>query len=396
MDALEGWCRAATTLTGWFTGAMLAVVSMGWAPIAAAGTLWVGTYTTDAGRETGSIGIYSLEWDARTGRLGPPQPAAATSSPSFLAADAAGRHLYAVNEDAAAEDRVSAFSVDPARPGALLFQDSVASGGSAPCHLRVDRTGRWLFVANYLSGTLAVLPIHADGALGEPQEVVQQSGSGPETSRQQSAHAHEVLQSDDGRFVLSIDLGADRVFVYRFDDTTGHLAPADAGPARLPSGYGPRHAVFSRDQRSLYVLTELVPAIVSFRWDPASGSLAQRAVTPLLPGAFPRAGSGAEIVLSADGRTLYASNRGDTHTISSFRIDADGLPHRMGVVPSGGTKPRFIGLDPGGHFLVAAHQDSGDLRVHRVDPVTGRLRLLPQRVALPGAVMVLFGAPEPR
>jgi 6-phosphogluconolactonase len=396
MDALKGRGRAVTALAGGFAGAMLAIASIGWAPIAAAQTLWVGTYTTDAGHETGSIGIYSLEWDARTGRLGTPQPAAATSSPSFLAADAAGRHLYAVNEDGAAQDRVSAFSIDPARPGALLSLGSVASGGSAPCHLRVDRSGRWLFVANYLSGTLAVLPIHADGSLGEAHEVVQQSGSGPDRSRQQSAHAHEVLQSEDGRFVLSVDLGADRVFVYRFDDATGHLAPADAGPAQLPAGYGPRHALFSRDRRSLYVLTELVPAIVAFRWDPASGSLVQRAVVPLLPGAFPRAGSGAEIVLAANGRTLYASHRADTHTISTFRIDADGIPHRMGVVPSGGAKPRFIGLDPDGRFLVAAHQDSGDLRVHRIDPVTGRLQLLPQRVPLPGAVMVLFGAADPR
>jgi 6-phosphogluconolactonase len=362
--------------------------------LAAAAQAWVGTYTTDGGQTTGSVGIYALDWDARTGHFGLPHQAAATSNPSFLAADPTGRRVFAVNENGSANDQVSSFLADPGQPGDLVANGSVPSGGSAPCHLLVDQSGHWLFVANYLTGTLAVLPIHDDGSLGEPKQVVQQTGSGSDYTRQQSAHAHQVLQSDDGGFVLAIDLGADKVYVYRFDSAAGHLTPTEAGPASLPPGYGPRHAVFARDRRNLYVVTELVPAVVTFRWDAATGALVRRAITPVLPKRFQHAGSGAEIVLHPGGEFLYVSHRGDTNTISSFRIGADRIPRRTGIVSSGGIKPRYIGLDPSGRYLVAAHQTSGDLRVFRIDAATGRLHLLPGRTLVPGAVMVLFSAAD--
>ena len=249
-------------------------------------------------------------------------PVGATTNPSFLALHPSGRFLYAVNEDAPSSgtDHITAFAIGDANSSERLRAiGTVSSQGLAPCHLSIDASGKWLFVANYVSGTIAVYPIQSDGRLGQARQVIQQKGSGPVASRQASAHAHEVVLSPDGRFLLSVDLGADRIFVYGFEATTGALTPNGKQTVVLPAGYGPRHLVFSKDGRRIYVVTELTPAVITLRWNAQRGSMTELGSISTLPAADPAEHGGAEIVLHPNGKFLYASNRGNSNTIAIFR-----------------------------------------------------------------------------
>jgi 6-phosphogluconolactonase len=358
---------------------------------------WIGTYTSlDSGASTGSAGIYGFQWDTSRGSLaGVHGAASGVHNPSFLALHPNGRFLYAVNEGggSATADQVSAFAIGAdGAAGQLSPLGSVSSMGKGPCHLTVDASGRWLFVANYGSGIIAVFPIHSDGRLGEAQQSIQQRGSGPIGDRQKSAHAHEVVLSPDGRFLLAPDLGADRIFIYRFDATSGTLTAS--APAVIPAGYGPRHLVFSKDARRVYVVTELAAKIMTMRWDAQSGALTAIAETPALPADFSGQRSGAEIALHPNGKFLYSSNRGDSNTIAIFRLGADGVPVPAGRVPSGGKTPRYFTIDPSGHFLIAGNQDSSTIAIFRIQPDTGALSAVGDPMALPAPVDLVFARPS--
>ena len=360
---------------------------------AATMTGWIGTYTTSDGVSTGAHGIYAFQWDAEQGLMSAIHPVGATTNPSFLALHPSGRFLYAVNEDAASSgtDHITAFAIGDAHSSERLRPiGTVSSQGLAPCHLTVDPSGKWLFVANYLSGTLAVYPIQPDGRLAQASQVIQQKGSGPFDDRQASAHAHEVVLSPDGRFLLSVDLGADRIFVYRFEATTGALTPNSEPQVALPAGYGPRHLVFSKDARTIYVVTELTPAVVTLRWDAQRGSMTQLGVTSTLPKADPAEHGGAEIVLHPNGKFLYVSNRGHSNTIAIFHLGRGDLPTAAGHVSTNGSLPRFFSLDPSGKFLIAANQGSGNLVTFSIDPASGDLTRVGRDVSVPAPVSFVF------
>jgi 6-phosphogluconolactonase len=360
---------------------------------AAATSGWIGTYTVDEGVKTGSVGIYSFQWDSDTGLVSAVRPVATAGNPSFLALHPNGRFLYAVNEHPApgADGSVTAYAITNASSAEpLTTLGSVSSMGQGPCHLTVDSTGKWLFVANYGSGSIAVYPIQSDGHLGEASQTIQHHGSGPVKGRQETPHAHEVVQSPDGHFLLVPDLGSDKVFVYRFDAAAGKLSANDPAAAIFPAGYGPRHLVFSRDARFVYAITELSPSVVTLSWNAQQGSLTQLSVVSTLPADFNGVRSGAEIALHPSGKFLYASNRGDSNTIAIFQIDSHGIPVAHGRVPSGGKTPRYFGIDPSGKFLITANQSSGDLFIFRIDPATGELTRQGAAVAAPGAVDFAF------
>jgi 6-phosphogluconolactonase len=362
---------------------------------AASATGWFGTYTIDAGASTGSRGIYSFQWDSDTASFSAIQPVADAINPSFLALHPNGRFLYAVNEEVSSTEpgHVTAYAIGAAGAAEPLKSlDSVSSMGQSPCHLSVDTTGHWLFVANYTNGIIALYPIRADGSLGEAVQSIQQQGSGPIADRQRGAHAHEVVQSPDGRFLLVPDLGADRIFIYRFDAAAGKLSPNEPAAVSFPGGYGPRHLVFSSDGHLVYAISELNPAITTLRWNARRGSLARLAAISTLPRGFTGQRSAAEIALSPNGRFLYASNRGDSNTIAIFRIGPTGLPVPAGRVPSGGVTPRYFGVDPSGQFLITANQGSGDLFVFRIDPASGALKREGAAVKLPGPVDIVFAS----
>jgi len=353
---------------------------------------YIGTFTSPGGASNGSVGIYSFHWNPATGSLSDIRAAAVTNNPSFLALHPNGRFLYAVNEGTSGEvDQISAFAIDDSRSsGRLRDLGAVSSMGLGPCHLSLDASARWLFAANYRSGSIAVYPIRSDGTLGRAQQTIQQQDSPTRDGAIKSPHAHEVVQSPDSRFVLSVDLGLDKIFVYRFDALSGSLSVNNPPAMQFPAGYGPRHIVFSKDAHKLYVLTEPTAKLITLSWDAVRGALMQLAESSIQPPDASWPPSGAELALSANGRFIYASNRAQSNSIAAFRIDHKGIPTPIASIASGGTTPRFITIDPSGRFLLAANQDSNDIATFRIDPVSGALTAMASEALVPAPVNIVF------
>jgi 6-phosphogluconolactonase len=317
-------------------------------------------------------GIYSLRFHATTGRLTRIGLAVETASPSFLIVHPNGHFLYSVNEAGHNDDSVSAFGIDT-KSAKLTKLNQVSSRGSSPCDLALDRTGRFLAVANYANGSIAVLPVLPDGRLAEAVASDQHHGSGVNPARQQGPHAHSVLFSPDNRYLLSTDLGLDKVFVYRFDASTGAISPGPE-PVSVAAGSGPRHLVFHPNGQMLYVISEMASTVTVFHYDAASGALDRSQTVSTLPEGFAAPSIAAEIAVNASGGLLYASNRG-SDSLALFTIDPQRfLVEPMEHVSSLGKTPRYFTFDPSGQFLVVANQDSDNLVVFHVHPRTGELR----------------------
>ncbi len=363
----------------------LLVVALSFSAGPDAATVYVGTYT-----DAGSRGIYRFTFDFTTGTASAPSLAAESENPSFLARHPSGRFLYAANELESFEGEpagaVSAYAVD-VKTGDLAFLNRRSSRGTAPCHLSVDRTGRGLLVANYGGGNVALLPIAPDGRLAPAAVVRAHSGSGPNRGRQEAAHAHQIALDLAQHHALSTDLGADRVLVYRFDARHGTLEPHAA--AALPPGSGPRHLAFDPQGRYVYVINELLSTVTALRYDEEAGALEMLETVSALPAGFAGSSSGAEIAVSADGRFVYASNRGHDSLVV-FRVERDGRLALVGHVSVGGRTPRHFALDPTGRWLLVALQDSGSIAVFRVDRESGLPAATGVSVPVSKPVSVLF------
>ncbi len=326
-------------------------------------TAYAGTYTGG-----GSRGIYRFALDGESGALTDPILAAETENPSFLTFHPSGGVLYAVNE--VARGAVSAFRVDPAT-GNLALLNQQPSAGADPCHLVVDRQGRNLLVANYTGGSVAVLPLDADGRLRPASAVRQHTGRGPVPARQEGPHAHAVALDAAEQFALAADLGADRIFVYRYGAAAGTLDPNDPAAAPLEPGSGPRHVAWHPAGQYLYVINELRSTLTSFRYDAARGTLETlQTVTTLPAGGSPET-IAAEVAISPDGRFLYGSNRGHD-SLAVFAIDpASGALAPLGHVSSGGRTPRHLAIDASGRWLLVANQDSDAITLFGIDGASG-------------------------
>ncbi len=354
-------------------------------------TVYVGTYT-----DAGSRGIYRFTLDPGTGAVTAPVLAGESENPSFLALHPSGRFLYAVNEldrfQGQKTGAVSAFAID-ARTGDLTLLDQRPSGGDAPCHLCLDRTGRNLLVANYGAGTVAVLPVGKDGRLAAASCLRVHEGSGPNAERQKTPHAHGIYLDPDQRFALSPDLGADRVFVDRFDAAKGQLEPH--GTAALAPGSGPRHLAFDPSARHVYVISEMLSTVTAFAYDATAGTLRRFQTVSTLPSGYQGAREAAEVAVSADGRFVYGSNRGsgDGHdSLAVFRVGTDGRLAAVGHLDVGGRAPRHFAIDPSGRWLLVALQDSDSIVVFRLDPATGLPKATGARLQLSRPVCLLFAA----
>ena len=348
--------------------------------------VYIGTYTHGK-----SKGIYNGRLDLATGKL-TIDGVTPTVDPSFLAIDPSRRFLYAVNETDHFEGKkgggVSAFAIDP-KSGALTALDRQSSEGTAPCDISVDAGSKNVFVANYGSGNVAVLPIAKDGRVGKATCVDQHRGTSADPKRQGGPHAHSIGMDPDNRFALSADLGLDRVYVYRVDHDKGTLAPNDPPWAEIAPRSGPRHFVFSHDGRFVYVISEIAVTVTTFAYDAAHGTLQSLATDSTLPkGVAIGNSSGAEIAIRPDGKFLYASNRGND-SIAIFSIDPkSGRLTPVGHQSSGGKTPRSFGIDPTGAFLLAANQDSDNVVVMRIDPQTGKLSPTGESVEIGNPVCV--------
>jgi 6-phosphogluconolactonase len=354
--------------------------------------VFVGTYTGK-----GSQGIYSYRFDPATGTATPLGLAAESPNPSFLVADSQGRFLYAVNEvndfNGKPTGGVSAYAIDR-ETGKLTLLNQVSSLGAGPAHISLDRTGRFVLIANYDAGSVAVYPILKDGKLGSNSAFQQQAGSGADKERQEGPHAHSIVAGPDNRFVLAADLGADKIFIYRFDDKKGTMSPNHPAFATVAPGSGPRHMAFGRSGKFLYLANELTGTVTVFAFDPKSGTLSAKQTISALRENFHGDNTQAEIVIDTAGKFLYVSNRGDaTNDITVFRIhEADGTLKFVQRVPSGGKAPRNFAIDPTGRWLLAANQDSNDIQIFRVDQATGQLGPTSKISGIVAPVCVVFVA----
>ncbi|HWB86299.1 MAG TPA: lactonase family protein [Bryobacteraceae bacterium] len=331
---------------------------------------YIGDYTRGATK-----GIYGYRFDPATGSMTLLGVMAETTDPSFLAIHPNRRFLYAVNENdkpGLEGNTVSAFSID-SKTGHLKFLNKVSTRGVGPCHVSVDKSGRNVLVANYQSGSLAIMPIHADGTLSDASAFVQYQGSSANPQRQKGPHTHCAITSPDNRFALVADLGLDRVMVYHFDAAKGTITPNEPPYAAVHPGEGPRHLAFHPNGKILYLITEMGSTVTTFAYQPSNGTLRELQDISALPAGFTGKSTGAEIQIDRSGRHLYASNRG-SDTIAVFNIDPAKftLTHVQDISTQGAI-PRYIGLDPTGAYLFSVNQNGNNIVQFRVDAKTGRL-----------------------
>jgi 6-phosphogluconolactonase len=354
--------------------------------------LYVGTYTEG----TRSGGIYLLRMDRGSGRLRQVSSVDAGANPSFLTLHPNGRSLYAVNEvethDGKPTGAVSAFAIATGT-GALTRRNQQASGGGAPCYVSMDRAGRVVLIANYSGGSVALLPVQADGALAPPAQIVRHTGVGPNRERQAAPHAHCIVADPSNRFALAADLGADRVFVYRLDLDGKSLRPVEGGDAVMRPGAGPRHIAFHPKLPLVFVANELDSTVATLRFDSERGRLSPLDVRSTLPPGFTGANYPADIHIAPSGRTLYVSNRGH-NSIAVFSVaQSTGALSLDQTVSTDGDWPRSFSLDPTGRWLLVANQRSDSIVAFSRDQESGRLAATGERMALPSPVCLRFQAP---
>jgi 6-phosphogluconolactonase len=365
-------------------GVTVAAATAASVPLAAAQrTIYIGTYTGET-----SKGIYAFKFDDASGELTPMGLVAETPSPSFLIASADGRFVYAVNElqnfAGAASGSVTAFSVDRAS-GKLTELNVQPTEGGGPCHLALDRTGRYLAVANYGGGNFAILPVGSDGRLQKAVTVV--TGQNADTGTAKPL-GHMVGFDASNKFLITADKGLNRMLVFRFDAATGKVTPNTPPSAVLPPGSGPRHYAMHQNGEWLFTIAEQGATITTFKWDGKAGSLTATGSVPTRP-AEVTTGSTAEIALHPNGKFVYGSNRGHD-SIAVFSIGAAGALTLVEYEPTRGQTPRNFAIDPSGRWLIAANQRSGTLAVFSIDQNTGALSPVGGLTSVGAPVCVLF------
>ncbi len=338
-------------------------------------------------------GIHLFAVDRATGAMRPIGIHQMGTSPSCLAVNAAGTRLYSANETdhfgagqvgAEREGSVSAFSISRA-DGKLTTLNTVRSGGTGPTYVSIHPMGRHVLVANYFGGSVAVLPITGDGRLGEPTDVKRDVGRlGPTRathappgsfafSGHDRTHAHQIHADPSGRFVLHVDLGLDRIFVWEFDARNGKLSPAASHSVALPAGDGPRHIHFHPNGRWLYSIQEEGSTIVLFHYNGDTGSLTERQTLSSLPPGYAGSNFCSEILVSGDGRFVYAGNR--LHdSIGIFAVGRDGQLKHVADEWTRGNYPRSFTFSPDGSFLYCCNQRADHVAVFKVNRRTGGLK----------------------
>ena len=344
----------------------------------------VGSLTRDAPYFQGARGkgITVFAFDEKSGQLTRLAEKGGVDNPTYLSVHEGNRCVYANSEVFGwNEGTVSAYRLDP-RTGSLSYLNKQPALGSILAHNSLDRTGRFLFVANYSvhaeaedrlpDQSVVVMPIREGGALGPPLSSHPHSGSGPKADRQERSHAHCAMASPDNRHVLVADLGIDQLVVYRFDAACGVLSPAPTSFSMKP-GAGPRHFVFHPLGRYVYAINELDSTIVALGFDAASGALRHLQTVPALPSGYAEESHCAGLQLAPDGRFLYGSNRGHDSLVV-YAVDE--ATSRLSFVEHHsclGRTPRDFTIDPSGRFLLVANQNSDTVMVLRIDPETGKL-----------------------
>jgi len=350
------------------------------------------------------MGIHIFQVDRTTGKMMPAGIYELGTSPSCLAINTAGTHLYSANEtDRVGENKegtVSAFAIDGSGEKLELL-NTVRSGGAGPTYVSIHPNGRFLLVANYFGGSVSVLPILADGRLGEATDVKHDAGKlGPTKaanappgsfafSGHDRTHAHMIQADPSGRFVLHVDLGLDQIFVWKFDDQKGLLTANDPASVSLPPGDGPRHFHFHPNGQWFYSIQEEGSTIVLFDYDATTGRLTSRQTISTLPQGFEGSNFCSEILVSADGKFVYAGNR--LHdSIGIFAVGSDGTLSHVADEWTRGNYPRSFNFDPTGNFLYCCNQRADHIAVFQVDKKTGELKFTGQYAAVGNPSIIVF------
>jgi len=349
--------------------------------------LLIGTYTKGK-----SKGIYVYRFYAETGRVAYLNEIDDVSNPSYLCVTPDNKFVYAVNENGK-DGEVSAFTFDP-KQGKLVFINKQSSGGADPCYVSVDKDQKNAFIANYSSGSLAVLPINKDGSLSPVSQLVKDEGHGVDKERQEAPHVHIAMLSPDEKYLLYTDLGTDKLNIMRYHASHPQpLTPANPASVSVKDGEGPRHIIFSNDKKHVYMVTEMGSAVHVFDYD--GGKLKEKQSITLLRDGFKGQTAGAAIKISPDGRFLYASNRLETNEISVYAIDpTDGKLIFVQRMSSYGKNPRDFAIDPTGRFMLVADQDSDKIFIYRIDRSNGMLSRETSNFEIGNPVCLKFAAAE--
>jgi 6-phosphogluconolactonase len=391
-DFLAGLAGAAAALAGRrFPGAQGSTLTVKGSALgvpqaaaAAPAFMYVGSFTSTARGHGEGVSVYRRNRESGTWAL--IQVLKGLADPSFLIIDRQGGCLYSAHGDGT---QATAYRIDPAT-GRLSVLNQQSTGGRNGVHLAIDATNRFLAVANYATGGLALLPINPDGSLAPLSDLATLTGTpGPHRTQQESSHPHHCPFDRTGRFIVVPDKGLDKVFVYRLDTTRGKLVAGAPADVTARAGAAPRHVDFHPSQPYAYVINELDSTITTYDFDPDKGALKPVQVVTTLPTTYTGNNSGAEIAVAPSGRFLYGSNRGHD-SIVIFAIDATtGALTPVGWESTQGRTPRFFALDPSGH-LYAANQNSDTVVIFRVNATTGKLTPTGETVAVASPSTIVF------
>lgn len=393
--------------------AVLTIASLPYAWSAPRGEYFVyfGTYTGFTYMKEGlpaggsnSKGIYVSRFDPATGVVSKPELAAELVNPAYLAVHPNHRFLYVATEDPLSlgpdfdhESYVSAFAIDSAT-GKLHLLNTLPTGGTSTCYLSIDKTGRYVLMANFGSSSVTVLRIKEDGSLGEQTAFMKHIGHGKDPSFQSKAHPHSIDVSPDNRFAVVSDLGVDKMFVYHFDAGTGALSPDDPPFVETEAGGGPRHFVFDAAGKFGYALHEMSGFVTVMTWDATTGTFAKVQDAKTLKSDFIGSNDSAEVAIHPNGKFLYESNRRfrgpdmwGPDSIGVFAIDpTKGTLTEIEQVTPQGTMPRQFAIDPTGGYLFAANELTGNVALFRIDATTGRLSSTKTELKIDVPVCIVF------
>ena len=323
---------------------------------------------------SGRKNIESFRLDLTSGVLTRVGQAAEIEHPSFLFIAPNHKFLYSISEGGnSASSGISAFAIDAAA-GKLTLLNRQPAGGSGPCYVEVDSSGKNALIANYGSGSFAAFPLAENGEVQPMSAFIQDQGSSVNPNRQEGPHAHCLVAGPKDKFAYGCDLGLDKVMIFKFDPSHGTLVSAEPAFAQAKPGAGPRHIAFHPDGRWAFVINEMGSSLTVFGCDRSSGALTEVQTVSTLPDAFSGQNTCAEVVVHPSGKFVYGSNRGD-NSIVVFACDKkSGQLTFLERVPTGGKTPRQFEIDPTGRYLLAANQDSNTIVVFGIDTATGTLK----------------------
>jgi 6-phosphogluconolactonase len=347
-------------------------------------TLLIDTYVSSSGND----GIYVYDFNSQTGDFKFKSKVAGEDKPSYVTTSSDGKYVYSVNE--VRNGSISAYALN-SKTGELTFLNRASTGGDSPCYAATDAKNKILFAGNYGSGSISVYSLKDDGSIGNTLQFIQNVGGSIDKRRQAGPHVHGTVLSPDEKFLLSPDLGTDKVNVYRFDpnNLVEPLTPADPAFVSVKAGSGPRHLIFHPNSKFVYLTHEIGGLIVVFDYE--NGKLSEKQTITMQASYFKGSNGGADIHISEDGRFLYASNRGDANEIIIYSINKkDGKLECIDHQPSMGKTPRNFAIDPTGAYLLVANQESNVITFFRRNQKTGLLTPTGKKIEISRPVCIKF------